>query len=90
VSKFNEKEHENAEFLFCVYPELQIAYLEEEPHKDGSELRLYFVLIDGHSEFNTQTELPGNPILGDAKSDNQNHAIIYYRSKPTAYRHQPR
>ena len=26
-------------------------------------------------------ELPGNPILGGRKSDNQNHAIIFYRSE---------
>ncbi|KAH9170460.1 1,3-beta-glucan synthase component-domain-containing protein [Lactarius sanguifluus] len=87
-SKFNKEEHENAEFLLRAYPELQIAYLEEEPCKDGGEPRLYSALIDGHSEFNPQTgrrkpkfriELPGNPILGDGKSDNQNHAIIFYR-----------
>ena len=89
-SKFNKEEHENAEFLLRAYPELQIAYLEEEPRKDGGEPRLYSALIDGHSEFNPQTgrrkpkfriELPGNPILGDGKSDNQNHAIIFYRGE---------
>jgi 1,3-beta-glucan synthase component len=84
-----------------TYPERQIAYLEEEPRKDGGEPRLYSALIDGHSEFNSQTgrrkpkfriELPGNPILGDGKSDNQNHAII--NLLPwwilAAYRRQPR
>ncbi|KAH9029110.1 1,3-beta-glucan synthase component-domain-containing protein [Lactarius hengduanensis] len=70
-SKFNTEEYENAEFLLRAYPELQIAYLEEEPRKDGGEPRLYFALID--SEFNPQTgrrkpnlkfriELPENPI----------------------------
>jgi 1,3-beta-glucan synthase len=29
--KFNKEEHENAEFLLGAYPDLQIAYLEEEP-----------------------------------------------------------
>ncbi|KAI0049527.1 glycosyltransferase family 48 protein [Auriscalpium vulgare] len=89
-SKFNKEEHENAEFLLRAYPELQIAYLEEEARKDGGEPRLFSALIDGHSEFNHQTgrrrpkfriELPGNPILGDGKSDNQNHAIIFYRGE---------
>ncbi|KAA1471980.1 1-3-beta-glucan synthase [Dentipellis sp. KUC8613] len=89
-SKFNKEEHENAEFLLRAYPELQIAYLEEEQRKDGGDPRLYSALIDGHSEFNPQTgrrkpkfrvELPGNPILGDGKSDNQNHAIIFYRGE---------
>src|SRR5260370_30566179 len=87
-SKFNKEEAENAEFLLRAYPDLQIAYLEEEaPRKEGGELLLFFTLIDGHSEIipgsgrrrpKFRIELPGNPILGDGKSDNQNHAIIFY------------
>lgn len=89
-SKFNKEEQENAEFLLRAYPDLQIAYLDEEPGPKGSEGRLFSTLIDGHSEIDEVTgkrkpkfriELPGNPILGDGKSDNQNHAIIFYRGE---------
>ncbi|KAF8178155.1 1,3-beta-glucan synthase [Mycena galopus ATCC 62051] len=90
-SKFNKEEHENAEFLLRAYPDLQIAYLDEEPpRREGGEPRIFSALIDGHSEFIPETgkrrpkfrvELPGNPILGDGKSDNQNHAIIFYRGE---------
>ncbi|KZT68116.1 glycosyltransferase family 48 protein [Daedalea quercina L-15889] len=89
-AKFNKEEIENAEFLLRAYPDLQIAYLDEEPGDKGSDPRLFSVLIDGHSEFDEKTgkrkpkfrvELPGNPILGDGKSDNQNHAIIFYRGE---------
>ncbi|ESK93794.1 1,3-beta-glucansynthase [Moniliophthora roreri MCA 2997] len=90
-SKFNKEEHENAEFLLRAYPDLQIAYLDEEPGLEkGGEARLFSALIDGHSEIDPATgkrkpkfrvELPGNPILGDGKSDNQNHAIIFYRGE---------
>lgn len=90
-SKFNKEEHENAEFLLRAYPDLQIAYLDEEPpRKDGGDPRIFSALIDGHSEFVPETgkrrpkfriELPGNPILGDGKSDNQNHAIVFYRGE---------
>ena len=90
-SNFNPVERENAEFLLRAYPDLQIAYLDEEPsRREGGETRLFSALIDGHSEFIAETgrrrpkfriELPGNPILGDGKSDNQNHAIIFYRGE---------
>ncbi|KAF9011974.1 1,3-beta-glucan synthase [Cyathus striatus] len=90
-SKFNKEEQENAEFLLRAYPDLQIAYLEEEPaRKEGGDAKIFSALIDGHSEFVPETgrrrpkfriELPGNPILGDGKSDNQNHAIIFYRGE---------
>ncbi|KAI0306588.1 1-3-beta-glucan synthase [Multifurca ochricompacta] len=89
-AKFNKEERENAEFLLRAYPDLQIAYLDEEPGAKGSDPKLYSVLIDGHSEIDEVTgkrrpkfriELPGNPILGDGKSDNQNHAIVFYRGE---------
>ncbi|TRM66931.1 glycosyltransferase family 48 protein [Schizophyllum amplum] len=90
-SKFNKEEHENAEFLLRAYPDLQIAYLEEEPpRKEGGDPRIFSALIDGHSDIIAETgkrrpkfriELPGNPILGDGKSDNQNHSIVFYRGE---------
>lgn len=89
-AKFNKEELENAEFLLRAYPDLQIAYLDEEPAPKGGDPRLFSTLIDGHSEIDEQTgkrkpkfriELPGNPILGDGKSDNQNHAIVFYRGE---------
>jgi 1,3-beta-glucan synthase len=89
-SKFSKEEIENTEFLLRAYPDLQIAYLDEErPRKEGGEPRIFSALIDGHSEImpdgkrrpKFRIELPGNPILGDGKSDNQNHAIIFYRGE---------
>ncbi|KAI8990043.1 1,3-beta-glucan synthase component GLS1 [Pilobolus umbonatus] len=49
----------------------------------------YSVLIDGHCGLTAdgkrvpkfRIRLPGNPILGDGKSDNQNTALIYYRGE---------
>lgn len=89
-AKFNKEERENTEFLLRAYPDLQIAYLDEEPPlNEGEEPRIYSALIDGHSELmengirrpKFRVQLSGNPILGDGKSDNQNHAIIFYRGE---------
>ncbi|KAJ5814729.1 1-3-beta-glucan synthase component FKS1 [Penicillium riverlandense] len=89
-AKFNKEEHENTEFLLRAYPDLQIAYLDEEPPMtEEEEPRLYSALIDGHCELldngmrkpKFRIQLSGNPILGDGKSDNQNHSIIFYRGE---------
>lgn len=89
-AKFKKEEMENAEFLLRAYPDLQIAYLDEEPPvQEGEEPRLYSALIDGHSEImengmrrpKFRIQLSGNPVLGDGKSDNQNHSIIFYRGE---------
>ena len=89
-AKFSKEERENAEFLLRAYPDLQIAYLDEEPPlNEGEDPRIYSALIDGHSELlengtrrpKFRVLLSGNPILGDGKSDNQNHAIIFYRGE---------
>lgn len=89
-AKFNKEEMENTEFLLRAYPDLQIAYLDEEPAtQEGEEPKIYSALIDGHSELmenghrrpKFRVQLSGNPILGDGKSDNQNHAIIFYRGE---------
>jgi 1,3-beta-glucan synthase len=89
-AKFTKEERENTEFLLRAYPDLQIAYLDEEPPvNEGDEPRIYSAMIDGHSEImdngmrrpKFRVQLSGNPILGDGKSDNQNHAIIFYRGE---------
>lgn len=89
-AKFNKEERENTEFLLRAYPDLQIAYLDEEPPlNEGEEPRLYSALVDGHCELldngirkpKFRIQLSGNPILGDGKSDNQNHSIIFYRGE---------
>ncbi|KAJ9071259.1 1,3-beta-D-glucan synthase [Entomophthora muscae] len=86
-TKFNHEEKENIEFLLKTYPDLQVAYLDEK--KVGEDLHMYSCLIDGHCRFDDdgiripryRIRIPGNPILGDGKSDNQNHAVIFTRGE---------
>ncbi|KAI9269190.1 1,3-beta-glucan synthase component FKS1 [Phascolomyces articulosus] len=90
-AKFSPEEAENCEAILCEYPQMQIAYIDEEPsNTPGVPPTFYSVLIDGYCPKIEGTyrrvpryrvRLPGNPILGDGKSDNQNHAIIFYRGE---------
>lgn len=92
-TSFNAEEKESVEYILKAYPNLQIAYLEKEKVSRGEgeeEVTVHYsVLIDGQCQVKpdgTRTpkyriRLPGNPILGDGKSDNQNTALIYYRGE---------
>ena len=97
-SKFGKEEIENTEFLLRAYPDLQIAYLDEErPRKEGGEPRIFSALIDGHSEIlpdgkrrpKFRVELPGNPILGDGKSTTRTMPSSSTGRVPPAHRCQP-
>ncbi|KAI8089088.1 family 48 glycosyltransferase [Halteromyces radiatus] len=87
-SIFSQEERDNLEFIFSIYPNLQVAYIEKESNENNQE-SYYSCLIDGHCALNEQNQripiyriqLPGNPILGDGKSDNQNTALIFYRGE---------
>lgn len=87
---FTKEDHESVDLLFSVFKDLQVAYLEEEANPDGTTLsKWYSCLIDGRCEVlengrrkpKYRIQLPGFPILGDGKSDNQNHAIIFARGE---------
>lgn len=98
-TSFNAEEKESVEYILKAYPDLQIAYLEQEkvPMTNSTDQQehpetesvYYSVLIDGHCSLKSdgtrspkyRIRLPGNPILGDGKSDNQNTALIYYRGE---------
>lgn len=87
--KFTEEERENTEYLMRAYPELQIAYIDEECDDETGLITYYLALVDGTCPVLEQGDripkyrirLSGNPILGDGKSDNQNHALIFSRGE---------
>ncbi|KAI0462772.1 hypothetical protein LJB42_003573 [Komagataella kurtzmanii] len=88
-NKSSPEQRESKETLLRAYPELQIAYLEERYCEDKGCLEYYACLIDGSCEIFEDGErkpkyrirLSGNPIIGDGKSDNQNHALIFCRGE---------
>lgn len=86
---FTPEERENTDFLLRAYPELQICYLDEEIDENTGAVTFYLALIDGSCSFlengdrepKYRVRLSGNPILGDGKSDNQNHSLIFCRGE---------
>ncbi|CCE61633.1 hypothetical protein TPHA_0A05590 [Tetrapisispora phaffii CBS 4417] len=89
-AKFTEYEKESTEILLKAFPNMYISYLEEIPISNTNEIEYYSCLTSGYSQMDLTTglrkpifrvKLSGNPILGDGKSDNQNHSIIFYRGE---------
>lgn len=76
---FDLEEQELVEMLRSCNPNLKICYIE----KSGEFY--YSVLLGSRngSEEGTplRIRLSGNPIIGDGKSDNQNHAVIFQRGE---------
>ena len=82
---FTDEEVEGAEVLLNKWPNINIAYIAHDP-----ETKKYYscltsgrqpVLPNGKRKPLFSVELPGNPILGDGKSDNQNTCIHYARGE---------
>jgi 1,3-beta-glucan synthase len=91
MSKFSNEAIEDTEKLMLDFPEIKIVFLEECPSPVAGEGTIYYSsLIDSECAITEETgrripklriRLSGNPILGDGKGDNQNHALIFYRGE---------
>ncbi|KAI9366094.1 1,3-beta-D-glucan synthase catalytic subunit [Zopfochytrium polystomum] len=82
--KFDAEELENANLLLRFFPSLKISYIEEdEAHRffaclTDSECE---ILENGRRRPKFRIQLPGYPVLGDGKSDNQNASLIFARGE---------
>lgn len=83
---FSESEKQDFDLMVLNFPALQVSIIEE--HNVGEQMCYYSSLIDltskdKYNEYNMKYKirLPGYPILGDGKADNQNMGIIYYRGE---------
>ncbi|GAB9474428.1 putative glycosyl transferase, family 48, 1,3-beta-glucan synthase subunit FKS1-like, domain-1, partial [Globisporangium polare] len=75
---------QDLEYLLKKHPTLRIAYVDgPKKMKDGPP-KFYSVLIRAQGDQIAEVyrvELPGDPIVGEGKPENQNHAIIFSRGE---------
>lgn len=88
--EFSDEEKEATELLLRTYPNMHISFIMKEFDNELKDYVYYSCLTNGFAEYDSELglrkciqkiKLSGNPILGDGKSDNQNHSIIFYRGE---------
>ena len=86
--KDNDPKAADIEFMLHRFPNLRVAYIDQERALYTSNVSFYSVLVksNGHADDPSIDEvyrvrLPGNPVLGEGKPENQNHAIIFTRGE---------
>jgi callose synthase len=76
---------DDIEALMHRFPHLRVAYIDNiRINRSGASV-FYSVLIKsdgkGHIQEVYRVRLPGNPVLGEGKPENQNHAMIFTRGE---------
>eukprot|EP00979_Chaetoceros_neogracilis_P015538 scaffold6112_cov265-Chaetoceros_neogracile.AAC.1 len=85
MKKNQDPKAEDIEELLHRYPHLRIAYIDNIRLNRSGTAVSYSVLIksdgNGGVEEIYRVRLPGNPVLGEGKPENQNHAMIFTRGE---------
>jgi len=85
MKKNQDPKADDIEQLMHRYPHLRIAYIDSIRVNRAGTAVSYSVLVksDGHGGVQEiyRVRLPGNPILGEGKPENQNHAMIFTRGE---------
>ena len=81
---------DDIEFLLTRFPNLRVAYIDSVRVNREGDMTYYSVLIkhDTNTSIDSpkmkevyRIKLPGNPVLGEGKPENQNHAIVFTRGR---------
>ena len=94
MKKNLEHKADDIEFLLSRHPNLRIAYIDSVRVNRDGDMAFYSVLIKGELASSTTSskksvkikevyrlKLPGNPVLGEGKPENQNHALVFTRGR---------
>jgi callose synthase len=85
MKRNQDSKADDIEALMHRFPHLRVAYIHNiRLNRDGAAL-YYSVLVKSDGRGNIievyRVRLPGNPVIGEGKPENQNHAMIFTRSE---------
>jgi callose synthase len=80
-----DKKADDIDALMHRFPHMRVAYIDTiRINRSGASIH-YSVLVKSDKKGNVQeiyrVRLPGNPVIGEGKPENQNHAMIFTRSE---------
>lgn len=88
MKKNSDTKAEDIDFLLSRFPNLRVAYIDTVRVNREGDSTYYSVLIKHDPSIKSdkmkevyRIKLPGNPVLGEGKPENQNHAIVFTRGR---------
>eukprot|EP00595_Chromulina_sp_UTEXLB2642_P001715 CAMPEP_0196767632 /NCGR_PEP_ID=MMETSP1095-20130614/41799_1 /TAXON_ID=96789 ORGANISM="Chromulina nebulosa, Strain UTEXLB2642" /NCGR_SAMPLE_ID=MMETSP1095 /ASSEMBLY_ACC=CAM_ASM_000446 /LENGTH=1772 /DNA_ID=CAMNT_0042136127 /DNA_START=2165 /DNA_END=7482 /DNA_ORIENTATION=- len=83
MKKTLDPKADDIEYLLKRHPNLRVAYIDNVRANREGDTHYYSVLIkyDQTVKEIYRIKLPGNPVLGEGKPENQNHAIVFTRGR---------
>lgn len=85
MKKNQDPKADDIDQLMHRFPHLRVAYIDEIRLNRAGKSNFFSVLVksDGNGKIQEvyRVKLPGNPIIGEGKPENQNHAIIFTRGE---------
>ncbi|KAH8072100.1 1,3-beta-D-glucan synthase [Aureococcus anophagefferens] len=83
--KNDDVKAKDIELLLRRFPLLRVAYIDEQRVGRSGAVAFYSCLVkageDGNPAEVYRVRLPGNPVIGEGKPENQNHAIVFTRGE---------
>ena len=85
MKKDQDSKADDIDNLMHRFPHMRVAYIDSVRQTRTGEMACYSCLVksDGNGKILElyRVRLPGNPILGEGKPENQNHAMIFTRGE---------
>uniref|UniRef100_A0A7S1UZ62 1,3-beta-glucan synthase n=2 Tax=Grammatophora oceanica TaxID=210454 RepID=A0A7S1UZ62_9STRA len=85
MKRNQDKKANDIEDLMRRFPHMRVAYIDNIRINRAGASVFYSVLVKSDKKGNIQeiyrVRLPGNPVIGEGKPENQNHAMIFTRSE---------